>query len=117
MRKTLKRSKNKNKSKSRRQKTKSRRRGRRGGVTNYFLAPSKYDFANKVDCSNMNVDVINDMKELHSRYQKCCPKNMFGYKNSSAICKKMDTRFNELWKQENDARGYYGYDNPPSNTP
>jgi hypothetical protein len=111
---TLKRSRN------RRQKTrrnKSRRRVRRGGITNPFLAPSKYAFANKVDCSNMNIDLINDMKELHSRYQKCCPKNMFGYKNSSSICKKMDTRFKQLWKKENDSRGYYGYDKPPTITP
>lgn len=105
---------------SRRQKTKRnrpRRGSRRGGVSNPFLAPSQYAFANKVDCSNMNIDVINNMKELHSRYQKCCPKNMFGYKNSSAICKKMDSRFKQLWKNENDSRGYYGYDKPPTVTP
>lgn len=89
----------------------------RGGITNPFLAPSPYKFANKVDCSNMNIDVINDMKELHTRYQKCCPKTIFGYKNSSPICKKMDAKFNQLWKKENDARGYFGYDKPPTTTP
>ena len=110
MRKTLKRNR------SKRRKTR-RNKSRRGGVSNPFLAPSQYAFANKVDCSNMNIDVINDMKELHSRYQKCCPKNMFGFKNSSAICKKMDTRFKQLWKKENDSRGYYGYDKKPTDTP
>lgn len=88
-----------------------------GGVTNPFMTSSPYGFANKVDCSNMNVDGIQNMKELHTRYQKCCPKNMFGYKNSSSICKKMEQKFNNLWTVENNSHGHYGYENTPTITP
>lgn len=94
----------------------TKRRGR-GGIVNPFTGPSSNSFANKVDCSNMDVDTIKDLKELHSRYQKCCPKNSFGFKNSSAICKKMEKNFNSLWKAENDSHGYYGYDKTPTPTP
>jgi hypothetical protein len=87
-----------------------------GGITNPFLSRSSNSFMNKPDCSKMDVDMIKDMKELHTRYQKCCPKNMLGFKNSSPICKKMETNFNQLWKEENNARGYAGYDKPPTDT-
>jgi hypothetical protein len=29
----------------------------------------------------------------------------------------MEKRFNDLYKTENDARGYYGYDEAPEDTP
>ena len=89
---------------------------RYGGIVNPFISQSPYAFTNKVDCSNMNVDSIKNMEELHSRYQKCCPKNMLGYKNSSPICKKMEQNFNNLWTTENNSRGHYGYDDTPSST-
>ena len=112
--------KNKKSTKKYKRKTrrsKFRRTKRRGGVVNPFISPSSNSFTNKVDCSNMNIDGIKDMKELHSRYQKCCPKNVFGLKNSSPICKKMEKNFNDLWKAENDSHGYYGYDKTPTPTP
>jgi len=87
-----------------------------GGVTNPFTSPSPYAFANKVDCSNMNVDVIKDIKELHTRYQKCCPKTMLGYKNTSPICQKMEQNFNNLWAAENNSHGHYGYEHTPTST-
>ena len=89
---------------------------RYGGLANPFVSQSPYAFANKVDCSNMNVDAIQNMEELHSRYQKCCPKTMLGYKNSSPICKKMEQNFNKLWTTENNSRGHYGYDHTPTST-
>ena len=95
----------------------TRRHKKRGGIINPFLASSSYGFANKIDCSNMNVDVIKDMSELHRRYQKCCPKNILGFKNSSVICKKMDTNFKKLWKEENDSHAAFGYDTTPTITP
>ena len=95
----------------------TRRYKKKGGVLNPFSGPSSYGFANKPDCSNMNIDIIKDMKELHSRYQKCCPKNILGFKNSSAICKKMENNFKKLWKEENDSHAAYGYDYPPTITP
>jgi len=89
---------------------------RYGGVSNPFISQSPYAFASKVDCSNMNVDAIKNMEELHSRYQKCCPKTILGYKNSSPICKKMEQNFNNLWTTENNSRGHYGYDHTPTST-
>ena len=98
-------------------KRKSRR--KYGGIGNIypFTKPSSYSYANSVDCSNMNIDSIKNMKELHTRYQKCCPKSIFGYKNSSPICKKIEQNFNNLWKIENDSHGHYGYDKTPTPTP
>ena len=95
----------------------TRRNRKRGGVTNPFLKPSSFSFANTIDCSKMDVDVIKNMKELHSRYQKCCPKTLLGYKNSSPICKKMENNFNQLWKKENNSHAAYGYENTPTITP
>ena len=48
------------------------------------------------DCSKMNIDVITDPKELHARYQVCCPytKTPFGaWKTSSRFCKKLESRY------------------------
>ena len=90
---------------------------KRGGISNPFLTSSNNSFANKQECSQMNVDGITDMQELHTRYQKCCPKTMFGFKNSSPICKKMEANFNQSWKKENDSHGHYGYDKTPTITP
>jgi hypothetical protein len=102
---------------SSRKKRPTRRNKKRGGVTNPFLKPSSYSFANTIDCSKMDVDSIKNIKELHTRYQKCCPKTMLGYKNSSPICKKMNDNFNKLWKIENDSHAAYGYENTPTITP
>lgn len=100
-----------------RKKKLTRRYKKRGGLTNAFLKPSSFSFANAIDCSKMDVDSIKNMEQLHSRYQKCCPKTMLGYKNSSPICKKMEDNFNKLWKKENDSHAAYGYENTPTTTP
>ena len=93
------------------------RRNKRGGITNPFLKPSSFSFTNTPDCSKMDIDSIKNMKELHTRYQKCCPKTILGYKNSSPICNKMEDNFNKLWKKENDSHAAYGYENTPTITP
>jgi hypothetical protein len=91
--------------KSRKNKTlKFRKGGDLVNKTNSFL-PS----INKVDCSKMDIDIIEDPKTLHSRYQVCCPKQ-FGFKNRSPICKKMDDKFKNILNQQNQSIGTYGYD-------
>jgi len=119
LKKTMKRNNKSKKYTKNTRKNRFRRTKKRGGTTNPFLKPTNtaLPFANTVDCSHMNIDAINSMKELHGRYQKCCPRNMLGYKNSSAICKKIEKRFHDLYKIENDSHGYYGYDEKPDDTP
>ena len=39
----------------------TRRNRKRGGVTNPFLKPSSFSFANTIDCSKMDVDVIKNI--------------------------------------------------------
>ena len=52
-----------------------------------------------MDCSKMDISVINDPRELHGRYQRCCPytRTPFGtFKSKTPICKQMDKKFKEL---------------------
>ena len=89
---------------------------KRGGDSNLFLKPfSNSSVGNVVDCSKMNVDVIQDPKTLHSKYQVCCPKNVLGMKNSSPICKKIEQKYKQLLISQNQNVGTYGY-NDESNT-
>ena len=53
----------------------------------------------QLDCSKMDVSVINDPRELHGRYQRCCPytRTPFGtFKSKTPVCKQMDKKFKEL---------------------
>lgn len=50
----------------------------------------------KIDCSKMDISVIKSPRELHSRYQGCCPKTFGTFKNQTPICKQMDKKFKEL---------------------
>ena len=56
------------------------------------------------DCSKMNIDIIKDPKELHARYQVCCPYNQtpFGaWKTSSQFCKKLESRYKSRVRELN----------------
>lgn len=52
---------------------------------------------------------IDRMDLLHKNYQTCCPKGWFGRKNSSDYCKNVDSTFQNLWNEENNANEYIGY--------
>ena len=55
-------------------------------------------------CTNTNLDELNTSVDLHARYQACCPKNFLGFKNSSPLCKNLDTKFQQVIKEENSPR-------------
>ena len=53
-----------------------------------------------------DVNKLTELKtsdEMHQNYQTCCPKGMFGTKNSSAYCKQLDLNFQSKLKSDNDA--------------
>lgn len=53
-----------------------------------------------------DVNKLTELKtsdEMHQKYQTCCPKGMFGTKNSSAYCKQLDLNFQSKLKSDNDA--------------
>jgi hypothetical protein len=64
-------------------------------------------FSNKVNQSGQcDVNKLTELKtseEMHQNYQSCCPKGMFGTKNSSAYCKQLDLNFQAKLKGDNDA--------------
>jgi hypothetical protein len=50
------------------------------------------------DCSNMNIDVITDPRELHARYKVCCPyrQTPIGtWKTKTPFCVKLDNKYKE----------------------
>ena len=54
-----------------------------------------------------DVNQLTDLKtsdEMHKKYKACCPKGMFGTKNSSSYCKQLDLNFQSALKAENDAK-------------
>ena len=62
------------------------------------------------ECDPNQLSMIKDYTEMHSKYQTCCPKGMFG-KNSSPYCKQLDLNFQAAIKIKNmneDAQEYEG---------
>ena len=79
-----------------------------------FFGKSKS--VSSADCDIMNLsslskdmgdgqDPVNKMRE---NYQKCCPKDFIGRKNSSPYCKQLNMNFESLSKYKKDIAGYYG---------
>ena len=65
------------------------------------------------DCDPNQLSMIKDYTEMHAKYQKCCPKGIFGSKNSSPYCKQLDLNFQAAIKMKNmneDAKEYEGLD-------
>jgi hypothetical protein len=59
-----------------------------------------------------DVNQLSELKttdEMHKNYQACCPKGMFGTKNSSAYCKQLDLNFKGAMSGENTAGEYHGF--------
>jgi len=82
------------------------RRNKKGGFS--FGSKPSY-VAPSGDCDPNNLTSIKGSRALHENYQKCCPKGMFGTKNSSPYCKQLDLNFQAAYKAENDANEYHGY--------
>jgi hypothetical protein len=85
-------------------KNKKSRKNKKGG----FFFGSKPTVAPSAECDPNNLVNIQDSTEMHSNYQKCCPKGVFGKKNSSPYCRQLDLNFQAALKSENDALGYAG---------
>jgi hypothetical protein len=49
----------------------------------------------KMNCGSYNIDNINNSETLNSLYNQCCPK-IFGFKNSSTQCKKIDAKLIQM---------------------
>ena len=61
-------------------------------------------FSKYKDCSKMNIDVITNPRELHARYQSCCPSRqtpMGTWKTTSPFCKKLDNRYKMIINETN----------------
>lgn len=60
----------------------------------------KQNVVEDIDCSKIDIRLINDPRTLHARYQDCCPytrSQLFGTsKTKTPICKQMDKKFKEL---------------------
>jgi hypothetical protein len=62
------------------------------------------------ECDPNNLSSIKGSNDLHENYQKCCPKEMFGRKNSSPYCKQLDLNFQSALKGDNHANEYHGFE-------
>ena len=83
------------------------KKGKKGG---YFFSNKNKNVAPLSECDPNNLSSIKGSTDLHENYQKCCPKKMFGRKNSSPYCKQVDLNFKAALKEENDAKEYHGYE-------
>ncbi len=97
-----------NKSVKRRKYTRKTKKNKtkRGG---YFFNRNKY-VAPSGECDVNNLTSIKGSSALHENYQKCCPKSMFGTKNSSPYCRQLDLNFQAAIKSENEANEYQGFE-------
>jgi hypothetical protein len=86
---------------------KKMRKTRKGG---FFLNSRNKSVVPLAECDPNNLSSIKGSNDLHANYQKCCPKGMFGRKNSSPYCKQLDLNFQSALKEENDANEYQGYE-------
>lgn len=49
------------------------------------------------ECDPNNLDNLETSNELHSEYQKCCPKSWYGRKNNSQYCKDIDLKYKDAF--------------------
>ena len=87
------------------------RRTKKGGFW-WLINQNKQQNYNKItpsECDPNQLTKLRTQDELHSQYQKCCPKTWYGTKNSSPYCKQIDLNFQGLRTGQNNANEYYGY--------
>lgn len=66
-------------------------------------------FFKKVLPETCNISQVNSMmssKDLHSKYQICCPKTFGIFKNRSTLCRTIDNNFQQALKRENEIGNY-----------
>jgi hypothetical protein len=49
------------------------------------------------ECEPNNLNNLETSNELHSEYQKCCPKSWYGRKNNSQYCKDIDLNYKDTF--------------------
>ena len=88
----------------------SRRNISRRNIKGGFFSKNNYATVLPEECDPNNLSMIKGSEDLHANYQKCCPKGMFGTKNSSPYCKQVDLNFQAAIKGDNDANEYHGFE-------
>ena len=70
------------------------------------------DLTNPNDCDIANLSTIStcneSLKKMNDNYQKCCPKDFIGRKNSSPYCKKLNNEYISQLKIKREIAGYHG---------
>ena len=86
------------------------RRNKKGGIfsSSPKVVSSECDINNLSSLSKDTGDGNSPLKKMRENYQKCCPKDFMGRKNSSLYCKQLNMNFNSQSNYQRDIAGYYG---------
>lgn len=87
------------------------RKNKKGG---FFFNSPKVSSSSECDINNLSTlskdtgDGVDPLIKMRNNYQKCCPKDFMGRKNSSSYCKQLNMNFDSLSQYKSDITGYYG---------
>lgn len=87
------------------------KRNRKGG---FLFSNSKVASSSECDINNLSTiskdmgDGQDPLVKMRTNYQKCCPKDFMGRKNTSPYCKQLNMNYNSLSQYKSDIAGYYG---------
>jgi len=92
-------------------KKKHSRKNMKGGFlfgSRKVASSSECDINNLSSLSKDMGDGQDPLVKMRTNYQKCCPKDFIGNKNSSPYCKQLNMNYNSLSQYKSDISGYYG---------
>ena len=87
------------------------RKNKKGG---FFFTGPKVSSSSECDVNNLSSlskdtgDGQDPLTKMRNNYQKCCPKDFMGRKNTSPYCKQLDMNFQSQSNYQRDVEGYYG---------
>ena len=87
------------------------RKNKKGG---FFFGTPKVVSLPECDVNNLSTiskdmgDGQDPLIKMRANYQKCCPKDFMGRKNSSPYCKQLNMNFQSQANYQRDIEGYYG---------
>ena len=87
-------------------KLRSHKKSHRGGF--FFSKNAVKPYPGECDVNRLTS--LKTSNDIHQNYQKCCPKGMFGTKNSSPYCKQLDLNFQAAMAGEKNANDYEEYE-------
>ena len=96
--------------KSRKNRSHSRR-NKKGG---FFSSTPKVTSSAECNINNLSMlsrdmgDGREPLTKMRENYQKCCPKDFMGRKNSSPYCRQLNMNFDTQSNYQRDIAGYYG---------